>query len=667
VADSIATARVLLLVNYRPEYRHQWASKSYYSQVWLDALGRERASEILAALLGESTELHALKQLIIERTQGNPFFIEEMVQALFDEGALVRNGTVKITRPLGQLRMPPTVQAILAARIDRLPVAEKQLLQTLAVIAKRFQLKLAAEVAGKSQQELIPTLDKLQEREFIYEQPSQGDVEYEFKHALTQEVAYNSLLIERRKAQHERTAAAIESLYGANLDDHLSELTNHYERSENARKTVEYLWRSGRQAALRSSYKDGFAYITRGLDLLRQLPDDSQRLAQELRLQSSLVDCWIPVASVGSPEMRSAMDRIAHLSEQLGDRGEFFRALLNLCDSCAASVELSKAGEFAQRALTLAGDLAPALAFAHRSIGLVLQRQGELASSKKELEKALALAETTSPFIRETTSPPISFGNRARFLTLLANTLWLLGYPGQAFERAGQARALAKNEPDLWLRCLCETYVLDVCLWGRDPQLVGDATRLLTFATEHGFSTLIFLARIYLGGALVRHGQPAQGLAEMELGLREDARMKGPWWNSSRHDAMLADAYAKVGRFSDGLRLVATALARSEQTGEAVHRAEFYRLKGELLLAGKNTNVDEAQRAFRTAIAVADQQAARSSELRATTSLARLLRDNGRRDEARAMLGNIYNWFTEGFDTADLKDAKGLLDELSAE
>jgi tetratricopeptide (TPR) repeat protein len=358
------------------------------------------------------------------------------------------------------------------------------------------------------------------------------------------------------------------------------------------------------------------------------------------------------------------MDRIAHLSEQLGDRGEFFRALLNLCDSCVVSVELSKAGELAQRALTLAGDFPPALAFAHRSIGQVLQSQGQFASSQKELDKALALAETTSPFIRETTSPLISFGNRARFLTLLADTLWPLGYPGQAFYRVEQARALARNEPDLWLRCLCESYALNVRLWARDPQLVGDATRLLTFATDHGLSSQIFQARIFLGGALVQHGQPAQGLAEIELGLKESVRMKGPWWNSSRHDAMLADAYAKVGRFSDGLRLVATALARSEQTGEAMHRAEFYRLKGELLLAGSSTKADEAERAFETAIEVAHQQAARSLELRATISLARLLARNGRGEDARAMLAETYNWFTEGFDTADLKDAKSLLEEL---
>jgi class 3 adenylate cyclase len=371
LVDSIGTSRILLLVNYRPEYSHSWSSKTFYTQVRLDPLDKARADQMLTALLGSDESVIPLKRLIEEKTEGNPLFIEEIYQALIEEGALVLNGAVRITRPLNALKIPATVQAILAARVDRLPVAEKELVQTLAVIGKRFQLKLAVEVAGKSQQELIAALDKLQEREFIYEQPSQGDVEYEFKHALTQEVAYNSLLIERRKAQHERTAAAIESLYRANLDDHLSELTNHYGRSANTRKTVEYRWRSGRQAALRSAYKDGFAHLTRGLELLRQLPDDSQRQGQELRLQRSLVECWTPLATVASPEMRSAMERIAHLSEQVGDRGEFFRALLRLCDSCLISAELSRAGEYAQRALTLAGNAPAALAWAHELIGQV--------------------------------------------------------------------------------------------------------------------------------------------------------------------------------------------------------------------------------------------------------------------------------------------------------
>jgi class 3 adenylate cyclase len=211
LAESIGTAKILLLVNYRPEYSHQWNSKTYYTQLRLDPLGKESAEKMLTALLGDAADLGPLKRLIIDRTEGNPFYMEEMVQVLFEDGALVRNGAVKIIRSLGQLKIPATVQAILAARIDRLPADEKELVQTLAVIGKEFPLNLVRQVAGA--EDLERRLEHLQVAEFIYEQPAMGDVEYTFKHALTQEVAYGSLLAERRRGLHQRVAEAIESLH----------------------------------------------------------------------------------------------------------------------------------------------------------------------------------------------------------------------------------------------------------------------------------------------------------------------------------------------------------------------------------------------------------------------------------------------------------------------
>ncbi len=212
LADSIGTSRVLMLVNYRPEYRHEWGGKTYYTQLRLDPLGRDSAGEMLTSLLGEGAELEPLKRLIIDKTEGNPFFMEETVLVLFDEGALVRNGAVKLTRSLNLLKIPPTVQAILAARIDRLPPEEKDLLQTLAVMGKEFPLDLIKQVARKPDDAIERMLSSLQLGEFIYEQPAVGEVEYTFKHALTQEVAYNSMLAERRKQLHRRTAQAIEDL-----------------------------------------------------------------------------------------------------------------------------------------------------------------------------------------------------------------------------------------------------------------------------------------------------------------------------------------------------------------------------------------------------------------------------------------------------------------------
>ena len=234
LSESVATARLLLLVDYRPEYRHGWGSKTYYTQLRLDPLGEEEARELLAALLGEeaSAEREALERLVLEKTEGNPFFIEELVQTLAEEGVLAgERGRYRLERPPGELHIPATVQGVLAARIDRLPAEEKDLLQTLAVIGKEFPFGLLRAVAEGGEEDLRGRLSHLQAGEFIYEQPAFPEPEYTFKHALTQEVAYGSLLVERRGALHERTARAIEELYRDALDEHYGELAHHYGRT----------------------------------------------------------------------------------------------------------------------------------------------------------------------------------------------------------------------------------------------------------------------------------------------------------------------------------------------------------------------------------------------------------------------------------------------------
>ncbi len=244
----------------------------------LDPLGKESADEMLSAMLGDGEDLAPLKRLIIERTEGNPFFMEEMVQVLFDERALVRDGAVvRLNKALGELKIPPTVQAILAARIDRLAPAEKDLLQTVAVIGKEFPLSLVPAVVGASADELARLLDQLQLGEFIYEQPAVGNVEYTFRHALTQEVAYNSILSDRRKLLHERTGAAIETLYAASIDDHLSELAHHYARSANAAKAISYSVMAAERAMRRSEYAEGITHFNTALQLISRLPEESER------------------------------------------------------------------------------------------------------------------------------------------------------------------------------------------------------------------------------------------------------------------------------------------------------------------------------------------------------------------------------------------------------
>jgi predicted ATPase len=289
LADSIANAKILLLVNYRPEYSHHWNSKTYYTQLRLDPLGKESADEMLSALLSDDANLAALKRVIIEKTDGNPFFMEETVQVLLDEGALVRNGTVRLTRPLSELKLPPTVQGILAARIDRLQPNEKELLQALSVIGKEFRLGMVKQVLHKSDDELQRLFAELQLGEFIYEQPAFPDIVYTFKHALTQEVAYNSVLLERRKLLHESTGKAIESMFADQLDDYLSDLAHHYSRSNNAAKAIEYLQRAGEQAMKRSgSTPEAIAQLSAALDLVKSLPSSPERDQRETSLRMTL-------------------------------------------------------------------------------------------------------------------------------------------------------------------------------------------------------------------------------------------------------------------------------------------------------------------------------------------------------------------------------------------
>jgi predicted ATPase len=314
LADSIANSRILLLVNYRPEYRHQWGSKTYYTQLRLDPLGKESTHEMLSSLVGSDASLVPLKRLIAEKTEGNPLFLEEIVLSLFDDGTLARNGDLKLAKPLATLRIPPTVQGIIASRIDRLPSDEKDLLQTVAVIGTEFNLGVARAVSGRSDDGLNRMLNDLQLAEFIYEQPATGDIEYTFKHALTHDVAYKSLLTERRKLLHERTGQAIEALYPGRLEDHLTELAYHFDRAAIVPKAVEYLRRLAGRAALQMAHSEAIGYFTKALELLQQLPESTARASQELDLQMALSFSWFVARGPRAPELESALVRSQELA-----------------------------------------------------------------------------------------------------------------------------------------------------------------------------------------------------------------------------------------------------------------------------------------------------------------------------------------------------------------
>ncbi|MGC2304303.1 ATP-binding protein, partial [Candidatus Binatus sp.] len=372
IADSIGTAQILLMVNYRPEYRHNWGNKSYYTQLRLDPLGPENAAELLTAMIGDAPALAPLKATIIERTQGNPFFMEEMVQVLFDQGVLVRDGVVvSIAKPLTSIQIPSTVKGILAARIDKLASADKDLLQSLAVIGKEFPIGLVRRVVGKPDDELAPMLSNLQAAEFIYEQPAFPENEYTFKHALTQEVAYDSVLMQRRRVIHERTAMALEEMFAATLDDHVADLAHHYSRSANAPKAIEYLRRAAEQAGARSAYNDAIGYAREGLRLIATMPESRERDQIELKIQMMMGPLIVAVQGFSSQELATSIARAQELCRKAGETPEIFGVLAALWSFDHANGQLRESRLLAERLLVLAwrmeSDLASAVA--HNAMG----------------------------------------------------------------------------------------------------------------------------------------------------------------------------------------------------------------------------------------------------------------------------------------------------------
>ena len=662
LADGIANTHILLMVNYRPEYHHEWGNRSHYVQLRLDPLRSQNAAEMLSGLLGEAPELGPIKRTIIERTEGNPFFIEELVQALFDEGVLVRNGTVKIGRSISQLWIPPTAQGVLAARIDRLPAKQKELLQTLAVVGREFPVGLIQSVVPLSDAELDRMLADLQLAEFIYEQPAFPEAEYIFKHALTLQVAYDSILLERRKQIHERAAQAIEAMFATSLPDHYADLARHYVRSGNVPKAIDFLQLAASQSLSRSAYSEANAQLTAALDLLRGQVENSERDRTEIGLVLSLAMCS-GVGAIRSLETSvSMLERALQLSEKIGDNFNRLKILEFLANhysllpghlrrARALNSELLAIGE-QQHDSELVG-------WARSYLGWVSMHEGDFPGALQELEHAYQISAMPSLAQRVR---PIDW--RVHIRAFASFALWVSGYPArataiaeEAFEVAHKVAAAAANRI-----FACWWSVILNLLLRESNTASAFREEYATLIAQHGLPGLA-AADPPLEWVLVQLGQTERGLSEMlrkKAEVVESGGVFAPWLFIA-----LANAYLADGRVSEGIAAVDEGLALSRSSGVRLLESELHRLKGELLL--NNGDSEAAAQSFHDAIDLARHQGAKSWELRASISLARLLSETERRDEACTRLANIYNWFTEGFDTADLRQAKALLEELGAD
>ena len=664
--ESVPTARVLLLVNYRPEYTHRWGNRGYYIQLRIDPLGQASAEDLLASLLGEHASVASLRPLLIQRTEGNPFFLEESVRSLVETGALVGEpGAYRLVQDRADVRVPPTVQAILAARIDRLPPDDKRLLQTAAVVGKDVPFALLQAIAELSEDDLQRGLSQLRAAEFLYEASLFPEPEYTFKHALTHEVAYGSLLQERRRALHAQIVDAIERLHAERRDEHVERLVYHAMHGQLWERAVGYALRAGQRAIERSANIVAIGHLTAGLDVLERLPSDDARLQRELQLLTALGPALMPTKGYGSPEVERIYARALEICRQLGESAQMFPVLRGLWEYYEVRADLRTARELAEELLRLASHANDSglIVVAEDALGETLTMLGEFAPAREHLEQGIAHYDPAQHHnlarLHGGYDPGVMCGVWSAFV------LWCLGYPDQSLRRCEEALALARglSHPGTL------PFALSVAAMLQQYRREAEATRatvevVIAVSADQGFTFWGSFVRMLQGWAVGAQGQHQEGMAHIRQGLADweatGARLERPLWLG-----LLAETCAWAGQVEEGLTVLAEALAVAQESGSQFHRAELHRLLGELLLDKAEVNEQRAEAYFREAIAVARQQHAKAFELRAATSLGQLWLKQGRRSEAYALLTDICGWFDQDGETADLRAARALLEQAS--
>jgi predicted ATPase len=667
LVESLPAARMLLLVNYRPDYQHPWVNKTYYRQLRLDPLAPASATALLQALVGQDASVLPLMPVLIGRTEGNPLFLEESVRALIETHVLVgQPGAYCLVQPLANIPVPATVQAVLAARLDRLSPEDKQLLQAAAVLGKDVSAALLQAIVDLPWSTVQHGLAHLQAAEFLYETALFPEPAYTFKHVLTQEVAYNAVLLEQRSRLHGRAAQAIEALWAERLAEHYHTLAHHYRFSGDASKAVDYLQRAAQQAVERSAYAEAIRSLHAALGLLPTLPETRERHQQEFSVQMTLGIALRATQGGGAQRVERLYTRARTLCEQLGEPAQLYRVLWGFWWVHNARGDYQAMQVLGEQLLSLAEGLHdPALLLeAHHALWTSLFSSGELVAARAHQQQGRLLYDPE----RHRTYASLFSGHDPGVCCRYrgAPVLWLLGYPEQALASSQEALALARelDHPYSLTHALHWAAVLHHLR--REASLAQErAEAAMTIATEHGFSgESLAQAGLLRGWALAACGHREEGLAQLHQ-LLDASQATRTTRDRAYHLALLAEVSAQGGQSVTGIETLVEALAALSRSGARWCEAELHRLKGVLLLQGSMAQAEAAEACLQQALAVARRQQARSLELRAAMSLCRLWQHQGKRTEAYALLAPIYDWFTEGFDTADLQEAQVLLEALA--
>jgi predicted ATPase len=664
VIEQAPTVPMLHVLTSRPEFSPPWPQRSHITPLVLTRLERPQVEALLTQRAGGKALPAEVVQHIVTKTDGVPLYVEELTKMLL-ASALLREEAQQyvLTGPLRTVAIPDTLQDALMARLDQLNRA-KEVAQLGAVLGREFAYELLAAIAPQDEDTLQAGLAQLVAAELLYQRGRPPRARYLFKHALIQDAAYASLLRSTRQQVHQQVAQVLEARFPALVETQPELVAQHYTAAGCAEQAVHYWQRAGQHASDRSAHVEAISHFTTGIELLTTLPETPTHTQHAVTLYIALGAALQITKGHAAPEVEQAYTQARTLCQQVGETPELVPVLLGLWRYYNTRPQLHTAQELGETLLRLARHTHdPALAVvAHYALGSTWFWLGALPAARQNLEEGIARYtpdQRRTPVFRMGQDPGVACRGHA------ALTLWLLGYPGQALARLHEALALAHelSHPYSLAWALCWAAI--VSQLRRDvPAVHEHAEATVALSTEQGFPLWAASGTSLRGWALALQGQGAEGIAQVRQGIAA-GRATGAMLRVPYFSALLAEVAAHLGHPEDGLQALAEAHTLMEQHEERWWEAEIARLRGVFLLRQPEAPQAEVESWLQRALDVAHRQEAKSLELRAAMSLSHLWQQQGKQAEARALLAPVYGWFTEGFDTADLQEAKALLEALT--